>query len=45
MSNRIEIMEQENRELRANINKIMEMIQLNPKLANVKPEALVKKKL
>lgn len=43
MSNRIEIMEQENRELKASINKIM--IQLNPKLANVKPEVLVKKKL
>jgi integrase len=43
MSNRLEIMEQENRELRANINKIMEMIQQNPKLANVKPEVLTKK--
>ena len=37
-------MEQENRELRANINKIMEMIQQNPELAKVKPEALTRKK-
>lgn len=43
MSNRIEIMEQENRELKANMNKIMEFIRENPKLANVKPEVLVKK--
>jgi integrase len=45
MSNRLEIMEQENRELRANINKIMEMIQQNPELAKVKPEALTRKKI
>lgn len=44
MSNRIEIMEQENRELKTSINKIMEMIQQNPKLANVKPEILTRKK-
>jgi integrase/recombinase XerD len=31
-------------ELRANVNRIMEMIQQNPKLAHVKPEVLVKKK-
>jgi hypothetical protein len=43
MSNRIEIVEQENRELKANINKIMGIIQENPKLANVKPEVLTKK--
>jgi hypothetical protein len=45
MSNRLEIMEQENRELRANINKIMEMIQQNPELAKAKPEALTRKKI
>jgi Txe/YoeB family toxin of Txe-Axe toxin-antitoxin module len=38
-------MEQENRELRDNMNKIMEMIQENPKFAYVKPEVLTKKKL
>lgn len=40
---RLEVMERENRELRDNINKIMEMIRENPKLAQVKPEALTKK--
>jgi hypothetical protein len=45
MSNRIEIMEQENRELKTSINKIMELIQQNPKLANVKPEILTRKKI
>ena len=40
---RLESMERENRELKDNINKIMEMIQQNPKLAQVKPEALTKK--
>lgn len=43
MSNRIEIVEQENRDLKANINKIMEIIRQNPKLANVKTEVLTKK--
>jgi integrase len=43
MSNRIETVEQENRELKANINKIMEIIRQNPKLANVKTEVLTKK--
>jgi integrase len=41
---RLEIMEQRNRELTENIQKIMEMIQDNPKLAHVKPEVLVNKK-
>jgi hypothetical protein len=40
---RLESVEKENRELKDNINKIMEMIQQNPKLAQVKPEALTKK--
>jgi integrase len=42
---RLEVMERENRELRDNMNKIMEMIQQNPKLAHVKPEVLTKKKI
>lgn len=41
---RLETVEEENRDLKQNINKIMEMIQQNPKLSQVKPEALVKKK-
>jgi integrase len=41
---RLEIVEQRNRELTENIQKIMEMVQENPKLAHVKPEVLVKKK-
>lgn len=41
---RLETMERENRELRDNINKVMEMIRENPKLVHVKPEALVNKK-
>jgi integrase len=40
---RLEIMEQRNRELTENIHRIMEMIQQNPSLANVKPEVLTKK--
>jgi integrase len=40
---RLEKMEKENLDLRENINKIMEMIQQNPDLANVKPETLAKK--
>jgi hypothetical protein len=40
---RLETMERENRELRDNMNKIMEMIQQNPKFAYVKPEVLTKK--
>ena len=43
LHSRLETMEQENRDLRGNITKIMEMIQQNPKLANVKPEILTKK--
>lgn len=40
---RLEKMEKENLDLRENYKKIMEMIQQNPKLANVKPEVLTKK--
>jgi integrase len=40
---RLEKMEKENLDLRENINKIMEMIQQNSDLANVKPETLTKK--
>jgi len=43
LQNRLETMEHENKDLRENINKIMEMIQQNPSLANVKPEVLAKK--
>jgi len=43
LQNRLETMEHENKDLRENINKIMEMIQQNPSLANVKPEVLTKK--
>jgi integrase len=44
LQSRLETMEHENKDLRENINKIMEMIQENPELANVKPEALTRKK-
>lgn len=40
---RLEVIENENRELKENIYKIMEMIQQNPSLAKVKPEVLAKK--
>jgi integrase len=43
LQNRLETMEHENKNLRENINKIMEMIQQNPELANVKPETLTNK--
>jgi Asp-tRNA(Asn)/Glu-tRNA(Gln) amidotransferase C subunit len=43
VQSRLETMETENKELRENIHKIMEMIQQNPSLANVKPEVLTKK--
>jgi hypothetical protein len=43
MQTRLEAMETENKQLRENIHKTMEMIQENPKLAHVKPEVLVKK--
>ena len=43
LQSRLETMEQENKELRGNINQIMEMIQQNPVLAKVKPEALMGK--
>jgi hypothetical protein len=39
------MLESEVRQLRENMNKIMEMIQENPKLAQVKPEVLTKKKI
>jgi hypothetical protein len=39
----LESLRQDNIDLRNNMNKIMEMIQQNPKLAQVKPEALTKK--
>ena len=42
-SHRLEMMEQQNQELRNNINKVMEMIQQDPKLAQVKPEVLTEK--
>jgi integrase len=45
LQTRLETMEEENKELRGNIKTIMEMIQQNPKLANVKPEVLAEKKL
>src|SRR5918995_3536076 len=44
LQNRLEAMEHENKDLRENINKIMEMIQENPKLARVKPDVLVRKR-
>jgi hypothetical protein len=43
MQTRLEAMETENKELRENIHRIMEMIQENPTLAKVKPEVLAKK--
>jgi integrase len=43
LTSKIESIEKENRELRENMHKIMEMIQENPSLANVKPEVLTKK--
>ena len=43
LTTKFESIERENRELRDNINKIMEMIQQNPKLAHVKPEVLAEK--
>jgi integrase len=55
LQNRLEVMEQENKGLKGRyeqdmksmqdkMNQIMEMIQENPKLARVKPEALTRKK-
>jgi len=55
LQNRLEIMEQENKELKGKydqdiksmqekMNQIMEMVQENPKLARVKPEVLIKKR-
>ena len=44
LQSRLEHIEDENIELKKNINKIMEMIQQNPTLANVKPEVLINKK-
>jgi hypothetical protein len=41
LQNRLETMEHENKDLRENINKIMEMIQQNPELANAKPTTIV----
>jgi integrase len=43
LQNRLEIMENENRDLRSNIDKIMKIIQQNPLLPNVKPDTLIKK--
>jgi integrase len=43
LQSRMDAAEQKNRELRENINKIMEIIRENPKLAQVKPEALTRK--
>jgi hypothetical protein len=40
---KMDAIEKENIELKQNINKIMEMIQQNPKLAHIKPEVLSKK--
>jgi Txe/YoeB family toxin of Txe-Axe toxin-antitoxin module len=37
--------EQEMKDMREQMNQIMSLIQQNPMLAQVKPEALVKKKL
>jgi integrase len=42
LENRLEVMERENKDLKQDINRIMELIQENPKLARVKPEALAK---
>ena len=43
LESKFNAIEQENKDLRENIKTIMEMIQQNPKLANVKPEVLTKK--
>jgi integrase len=43
LESKLETIEHENIDLRKNIKMIMEMIQQNPKLAYVKPEALTKK--
>jgi integrase len=43
LQSRLEAMETENKEVRENVHKIMEMIQQNPSLANVKPEVLTRK--
>jgi hypothetical protein len=44
MQTKFEVMERKYMELEGNMHKLMEMIQENPKLAQVKPEALIKKK-
>lgn len=44
LQSRLGALETENKELRGNIYKIMEMIRQNPELANAKPEALTRKK-
>lgn len=44
LQNRLELMENENREMRDRMNQVFEMIQQNPALANVKPEVLTEKK-
>jgi vacuolar-type H+-ATPase subunit D/Vma8 len=43
LTSQIESIQNENQELRENMHKIMEMIQQNPQLANVKPEVLTKR--
>jgi hypothetical protein len=43
LKSRLESIEQENTDLRQDMNRIMEMIQQNPLLANVKPDILTKK--
>jgi integrase len=43
LENRLEVMERENKDLKQDINRIMEMIKENPKFARVKHEALAKK--
>lgn len=45
LQSRLEAMKTENKELRENVHKIMEMIQENPKLAGVKPEVLTEKRI
>ena len=45
LQSKIEVIEQENKDLKDNMNKIMEMIQQNPQLANIKPEVLTKKQI
>jgi hypothetical protein len=39
----LETLKQENRDLHENVDRVMEMIQQNPKLAQVKPDVLIKK--